>query len=272
MTDFWSQPDAPERNRRDTILKQIEIKAIGSYVRDGMRVLDVGCGDGETLYALGQQFQIDGVGVDRSETMLRVTEKVCLMEGARSVIVFERGDLAYLTKRTPEYAPFDLIYTERCLINLPSWEQQAQAIRDCCSLLKPGGQFVMCEHSQGGLDQCNEWRATLDLPTIVPPEFNRYLVIEEVEQLWWDIMPSMLVPESWYVSDFAGTYYFLSRIVNAKLAADAGHEPDYDSPINKLALNLPLGPGPGGFRGYSRIWAWRRAWARGRNLSKAWSL
>ena len=33
---------------RDVIAKQIEVDAISTYVRDGMRILEVGCGNGIT--------------------------------------------------------------------------------------------------------------------------------------------------------------------------------------------------------------------------------
>jgi cyclopropane fatty-acyl-phospholipid synthase-like methyltransferase len=33
---------------RDVIAKQLEVEAIATYVRDGMRVLEVGCGNGIT--------------------------------------------------------------------------------------------------------------------------------------------------------------------------------------------------------------------------------
>ena len=56
------------------------------------------------------------------------------------------------------------------------------------------------------------------------------------------------------VNDYSGVYYFLSRVVNAALAARAGKEPQYDSPVNKLALKLP----GIGIRGQGRIWLWRK--------------
>ena len=56
------------------------------------------------------------------------------------------------------------------------------------------------------------------------------------------------------VKYYSSTYYFLSRIVNAALAAQEGKQPDYESPVNLLALNLP----PIGDLGQGRLWLWRR--------------
>ena len=55
-------------------------------------------------------------------------------------------------------------------------------------------------------------------------------------------------------NDYSSTYYFLSRVVNAAVAAEAGEDPDYDSFINRLALKLP----PMGDMGQGKIWLWRR--------------
>ena len=56
----------------------------------------------------------------------------------------------------------------------------------------------------------------------------------------------------------SSTYYFLSRVVNAWLAAKEGKEPDYNSPVNELALHLPAI----GDMGQGRTWVWKRVAAK----------
>lgn len=58
------------------------------------------------------------------------------------------------------------------------------------------------------------------------------------------------VTEAWPAS----TYYLLSRLINAKLAAQEGREPAYDSPINQMTLRLPV---IGNF-GQHRLWVIRK--------------
>ena len=53
---------------------------------------------------------------------------------------------------------------------------------------------------------------------------------------------------------YSSTYYFLSRVVNAWEAAQSGKDPDYDAPVNQLALKLP----PIGDFGQGRLWLWRK--------------
>jgi len=84
------------------------------------------------------------------------------------------------------------------------------------------------------------------LPEITAAWHNRYMRDEELATV------DCLKLEK--VVDFSSTYYFLSRVVNAYLAAKEGREPEYDSPLNQMALFLPS---MGGL-GQNRIWLWRK--------------
>jgi ubiquinone/menaquinone biosynthesis C-methylase UbiE len=233
---------------QDRIAKELEIRAISKYIQDGMTVLDVGCGDGETAAILAGRYNITIDGFDSSETMIKQALNRAL-DISFSVGDIIKSGLRHLDER------YDLVYTERCLINLLSWKEQKQAINNIAKLLKPGGLYVMCENSQDGLDYINGLRAEVELPAIEPPAHNRYLRDEEIEASgikWIWAEASMLLDAS---DDYSSTYYYLSRVINAALATQRGEEPDYDSPINRLALSLPPIPG---MRGQGRIWLWRR--------------
>ncbi|MBI2934652.1 MAG: class I SAM-dependent methyltransferase [Chloroflexi bacterium] len=235
----------------DLLLHQLEITAIAKYIEDGTTILDVGCGNGATLTALAPRFpKCIFAGVDYSKAMIeaarsRIWNRPCFFYGS----VLEPKQLADITGI---FGQFDMVFTKRCLINLASWEEQKQAIRNICALLKPGGLYVMCEASQDGLDEINGLRASVKLPAIIPPWHNRYLLDNKIVALRMDLAGAV---HCIFGPPFTSTYYYLSRVVNAKLAADEGREPDYDAPINKLALQLPP---LGALRGQTRIWTWKR--------------
>ena len=109
----------------------------------------------------------------------------------------------------------------------------------------------MCENSQDGVDRLNRLRVPLGLPEIVPPWHNHYLTNDDIRGF-----AAALTDVEWIRGggDYSSTYYFLSRVVNAALAAQRGEEPAYDSEINRLALRLPSM----GDVGQGRIWLWRR--------------
>ena len=234
---------------RDLIAKQLEVEAIAKYVKDGMRVLDAGCGNGVTALELARRFNVEVTGIDRSQEMVFAAMDLALPKShLRGRVEFRPADVCDLPD---DLGMFDLIYTERTLINLPDQEQRNKAMVGLCKLLNPSGLYVMCENSREGLGRLNRMRAAVDLPEITPPWHNHYLDDDDMV-VFTDAVRSLAVLEGTH--DYSSTYYFLSRVVNAALAQQKGREPEYDSPINRLALELP----PMGDVGQGRIWLWRR--------------
>lgn len=230
---------------RDVIAKQIEIEAIASYVRDGMRVLDFGCGNGITAIELARRYKVDVTGVDFAEDMVAAAIELAQGQELKGQIHFQTGDVSNPT----QLGQFDLIYTERVLINLPDWPAQEGALGSILDLLAEGGLYVMCENSQDGLDKINLLREQVDLPPVTPPWHNRYLRDEELQGF---THPGVKLEG---MNFYSSTYYFLSRVVNAWLSAQEGKEPEYEAPINQLSLRLPAL----GELGQGRIWLWRKS-------------
>lgn len=245
---FWNDRAelGPEAGTYDLVLKQLEINAIAGYVRDGMRVLDAGCGNGITAIELARRHQINLLGIDIAEKMMVAASAMAANKRLKGSVAFQRGDVRSLSGLRGK---FDLIYTERVLINLPDWPSQLQAIKNIIELLRENGLYLMCESSQDGLDGINSLRKQLGLEVINPPWHNRYLRDHEITQA---MIPGGRLVE---INYFTSTYYFLSRIVNAWLAAQEGKDPDYNAPVNQLALHLP----PKGKFGQVRIWVWRKS-------------
>jgi 2-polyprenyl-3-methyl-5-hydroxy-6-metoxy-1,4-benzoquinol methylase len=230
---------------RDLIAKQLEIEAISSYISDSFDILDFGCGNGITAMELARRFKCQILGMDFAEEMIQSAKKISREMVFKGSVDFQVGEIQSLKSHNRQY---DIIYTERMVINLPDWESQKEAILLLLSLLKPGGMYLMCENSQDGLDKINQFRKQINLPEIIPPWHNRYLKDEEINNFY---PPDTSLEK---IDFYSSTYYFLSRIINAKLAQIEGHEPDYDSQINQLALSLS----PYGDIGQGRIWVWRK--------------
>lgn len=244
---FWNSRAALGVNAgsNDVVAKQIEIEAIASYVKDGMRVLDFGCGSGVTALELACRYDIDLLGIDYAEDMVSKALELGSNIRTKGRTHFQAGDVGSLSSLTER---FDLVYSERALINLKNWEEQRNAIATLTDLLLPGGIYVMCENSIDGLEAINELRRYAGLDSISPPWHNRYMMDAEIETL---SLPGVSLVETNY---FSSTYYFISRVVNAWLSAKEGVLPTYDAPVNKLALSLP----PIGKMGQGRIWVWHK--------------
>lgn len=243
--DFWDgRAQFLERaGSNDLIAKKLEIAAIAQHISDGMRILEIGCGNGITAIELARRYDVNVEAIDFSEEMIKAAWELASTVSLKGTINFHAGDIRAL----PEFKnKFDAIITERVLINLSSWEEQSKAIRDIVAHLNPGGRYLMCENSQDGLDSINDMREDAGLIRIAPPWHNKYFREKDLNAL--EIQGVELVD----VICYSSTYYFLSRVVNAWLASRQGEEPAYDADVNQLALSLP----PIGNFGQGKLWIW----------------
>ena len=234
----------------DLIAKQIEMKAISSYIQGGTDVLDVGCGNGMTALYLAQNKRVHVDGIDYSEGMVLSANKLA---GEMEYTGTLKGSVSFwqddINLMKPLVKKYDVIYTERMIVNLLTWGEQRKAIKLIFSMLKHGGIYVMCENSHNGLQEINHARLSIGLQPIVAPWHNRYLIDDEILSIEY---PGISLED---INYYSSTYYFISRIINAWDAKQQGNsEPDYNSPCNRLALELP----PMGNFGQGRIWIWRK--------------
>ncbi len=241
---FWNEqaPLGAKAGSQDTIAAELERRAILAHMTTGIRVLDVGCGTGETAEAVAD-LGCQVTGWDYSPDMITATV------GKRGVnfAVVDVRDCPAIVER------YQVIYTQRCIINLSDWQTQERVIRYLLGLLVPGGMYLMCECSADGLADVNELRARVGLQPIHAPWHNRYLENAEIGMLARGVKSDEYA-ELEGVEYPLSTYALLSRVVNAALAQQARTVPDYQSPVNRLALDLPAM----GTLGQNRLWIWRK--------------
>ena len=245
--DFWnSRAELGEiAGTNDFPLKNLELKLIHQTIARDSSVLDVGCGNGDTLLSLIRENGCSGVGVDFSDKMVALGQSKSRDAGYEDRVRFQVGAVPGLPEGLGE---FDYALSERCLINLDGESTQRRAFLEIMSHVKPGGYYLMIESSVQGLERTNELRQMLDLEKIDPPWHNIFL--DEISVPNWATDEFSLEE----VIPFSSTYHFLSRVVYARLAADKGEPLKYDSDINMLACRLPV---VGNF-GPARLWLWHR--------------
>jgi SAM-dependent methyltransferase len=217
----------------DVYLRQLEIEAIKKYLRPTDRILDVGCGNGCGTVRLAEAARRQVIGVDFSARMIeKAKERLasCKEEDVRQRVLFRVGDVRHLS---PDLGVFDKVTTARCLINLASAEAQVEALRSIHSCLRTGGRAVLSEDSLEGLVRINELRRMVGLSELAVRWHNQYL---DVPRLMSEVTTLFRLVT---VDEFASTYYMVSRVINARLAADRGEEPRYECDMNRVAALLP---------------------------------
>jgi ubiquinone/menaquinone biosynthesis C-methylase UbiE len=230
---------------QDIIAKEIEMNAISKYLSNGLSVLEAGCGNGVSAIEFAKNFDIDIKATDFAEEMINEAKLLAKDQNLLGRLSFETLDILNI-QQIPEL--FDIIYTERVIINLMEWDVQKKAIQNLFKMLKKGGAYIMCENSFEGISEINRLRCLVGLPEYDSPWHNRYLRDSELATL----ADSDIKLES--IDYYSSTYYLLSRVINAALAKNEDKEPDYDSFINNLAKKLPAI----GALGQGRIWVWRK--------------
>jgi methionine biosynthesis protein MetW len=58
----------PNDNKQPATLSRFDLQVIGSWIKPGTRVLDLGCGSGDLLYYLKQNKQVIGTGIEKQES------------------------------------------------------------------------------------------------------------------------------------------------------------------------------------------------------------
>jgi SAM-dependent methyltransferase len=129
QVEFWNDYAGPSWARHASDI--LEIGPLGVSVHAGDRVLDLGCGTGDTTRALAE-LGATVVGVDFSAPMLAAARARC---ADLDRVSFVEADLATFT--TDE--PFDLAYSRMCLMLL---EDPVPALANVRAALRPGGRLV----------------------------------------------------------------------------------------------------------------------------------
>ncbi len=173
-----------------------------------VRLLDVGCGNGLALASLRHRFPALALGgVDYTPDMVDLARERRLPD-----CEIRQGDVRELAV---DDATFDIVVSERCLINIVDAEGQRRALHEIHRVLRPGGHLIMIEAFVAGATNLNRARAELGLDPLEPPTFNRWLDEGELHS-WLEGRfdeVGLDEPTSLPTRNFLSSHYFVSRVV-----------------------------------------------------------
>lgn len=214
--------DSALSTMEDPITRQKEVNLIQNFFRlpavqkNCKKVLEIGCGNGYTLSHLQPVFSnYTFSGLDFSEDLLKIAK-------SRNIpgVKFEQGD----ARKLPfDKESFDVIYTERCIINLLSWEEQQQALNEMHRILRKGGYILFMESFSEGYLNLNKARNELGLDSIPMPHHNLYFEKELFEPFvsrQFNIIDPVdlgAVSPHEVARNFLSSHYFTARVLHPLL-------------------------------------------------------
>jgi ubiquinone/menaquinone biosynthesis C-methylase UbiE len=207
---------------------ELEVRNLLTHLRPSIQWLDAGCANGYTTYRVLRKKPASVFAFDYSPTMIDHARRLQPLMDPQNLITFEEGNLLEIPCPSES---IDQAYTVRVVINLPSWEAQKRAIREIHRVLKPGGSYILSEAFAGSQDKLNTLRALAGLSPLQAPQFNQYLVEEDLEAFARDLFDIVRIER------FSSFYYLASRFLR-ELAVAPDAPPSYDHPLNTLAAQL----------------------------------
>lgn len=208
--DSWSSTMQDETIRN----KEIEVisTAIGNLLIKRSKILDLGCGNGYSVGQISERYlgMHDFFAVDFCDDLLNIAKSRKL-----SNVELSKGDARKLSFGDDL---FDLVYTERCLINILSEEGQNSALSEIARILRPGGYYVMIECFLDGHENYNKARREVGLEEIPLPPPNRFFSKEVMYIMAKNRMSAIILPKSMELdANFLSTHYFVARVLHPLL-------------------------------------------------------
>jgi SAM-dependent methyltransferase len=204
----WDREDV--ESMYDKRLLEAEIRLIAQHIPAGARVLDAGCGEAEgtAVYA-----QTPGVVVDAADFSDVRLAKAAERLGSAPNVTLHRVDFLGDYALEPGY---DVVVSQRFLINLLEWDVQRRVLEDLTGLLSPGGRLVLLEGSVQGTEELNRFRSLLALPPI-PIQWHNLFFDDELLVEFMATLGQRLL-----AADGLGAYFSLTR----------GVRPFFDTTLN----------------------------------------
>jgi len=229
----------PAATTNDVYLRELEINTILNTLRiikktKNISILDVGCADGFSTIKIASSLpKVKFLGIDYSENMIKIaSKKLSAHHGLVRRVKFVVGDASKLEDVVGK-TRYDVIISDRLLINLDSGKTQSKVISNIANHLVPRGYYIAIENFIEGHKKMNSTRKHIGLPEIPLRWHNLFLKKEKFVR---DVQHFFKIIS---FNEFASAYYFATRVVYSKMCQMRSKEPDYTHDIHKLSIHLP---------------------------------
>jgi phosphoethanolamine N-methyltransferase len=124
---------------------------LGSQLRPGARVLDVGSGIGGAAFHLARQYGAKVIGIDLAPEMVALAQERAQESGVQPPATFLLGDIL----QTPFEDRFDIVWSRDALMHLADKPRLFARLHE---LTAPGGRLIITDYARGAGDLSPEFR------------------------------------------------------------------------------------------------------------------
>jgi len=236
--------------------KVLEVDALSRRLQSlggtDLSILEVGCGNGINCIELAKlhpKSRFDGV--DFVPEMVTAASENSQKSGIGDRLRFLVGDVLALDKVAGLRDTYDVVFTDRCLINLNAVSLQEQAITALSRKVRVGGHLFMIENSLATYQDQNRCREMLGLKPRTPAAFNLFFDEARIRPHIAAIGLNLVD-----VEDFISLH---DLVLYALVPAVNGGELDYNHPLVHAAMTLSkemsaAKPGAFGAFGQNRLY------------------
>ena len=205
---YWDNVSG--RSWEDVYMVELEYRELSKLITPDESILDVGCGDGRLLSRLNAKIK---TGIDFSDERIKAAKK----RGGNFFV----GDARHIDF---DDGAFDTVYTVRCIINLPTWEQQQQAIKECIRVARK--RVILSEGFYEPLQRLNALRQIAGLTPLEEHDFNRYIKVY--------LLREMLQDYNYIINNYSSVYYLGSRFMREIISDYTS----YTNAVNTIFYNM----------------------------------
>jgi phosphoethanolamine N-methyltransferase len=144
---------------------------LGSALRPGVRVLDVGSGIGGAAFHLARSYGAKVTGIDLAEEMVAIAQDRVAQLGLTDSVDFVLGDV--LTHDFP--GTFGVIWSRDAFMHIPD---KARLFARLNALMAPGGRLVITDYARGRTPGSPEFERYIEktgYSVIEPPQYGEVL-------------------------------------------------------------------------------------------------
>lgn len=208
IEDYWENPKTV--SLLDKNLRALEESVVLPYLDGKTRFADLGCGGGESTVLYAPRVRTC-LALERSQH-LRTKAAERFQEAGLTNVELVSGSVTDLDRYREH---FDVVVTQRVLINFAHWHEQQAIIENIHATLAPGGRYLMIENTYEGAENMNSMRRALGLDEIRMHWHNNYLYYD----LTVEFLKGKFTIEKIISFDL---YYLLTRVFTSMFASFEG--------------------------------------------------